>query len=549
MEKSLFETNFPLEILNKILLNCCIKSILTFSSCSKFCQIVAKNQSLWRVLSLERFKVQKLVQFTKDSYQLYKELHERSLFPTDELQLSKPSESTFDHVTQRAENCLDDDSQSFYSSLGTTHDTLDFLQFDFLDFTMIQKVVIKPFLAQFQKGTPTYAPKRISFTFWSNGNEETTEEFEIENVPLSVTIDLNPAIITKRLIINLIEKVQTQPIDSLYYTCIERVQVFGASRFSTENYSNIQQALLSYSNQFLISKETERQSLNVDHQKTLSSWTKSSITRKSILKDCLYHSFKLHHHLTKCRVELRNKLFYTQLKKVLGNVLFAKHFTELMQYYCTELVPFTRDEVIILLLLSFTDFEGEDQFINPLKDLSCHSKDLIKYSTDHSFAIRVIDEYSEIIDQPKRSGDALPIKLRYYELLVTSIQCGLVEFTLEFGLILEIHGRRDIAFHLYQKGRIIDKLIECYLLLDYYSYCVEILLSFYNAIEIYDFIEMLHGSDSKKCFGICKNLIAHGIEMNFVDRERMDSLIRRLFDIPRETLIADYFEMNLPGTI
>ena len=145
--------------------------------------------------------------------------------------------STVDHPTQDIWSTIDASRTTFWSSTGTASsllespkDTAEHLIYSLELPCLVTRVLITPFQATFQRGSPTYAPVsvRIGLTAEAPSGDANLELVYLSDpilipcraVPFEIRIpDLFfPA---NGLVVFMQGKVTAQPTDGLFYTCVE----------------------------------------------------------------------------------------------------------------------------------------------------------------------------------------------------------------------------------------------------------------------------------------------------------------------------------------
>ena len=110
-----------------------------------------------------------------DGYLLGQELKTLTLLMQDPVDLidSCLRVSSQDHPEQGIEETINDSQLSFWSSKGSSFSQVsDFLEYKLVGpGCLVSQIEIKPFLARYQPGLPTYASRYVSFVF------STTDDF------------------------------------------------------------------------------------------------------------------------------------------------------------------------------------------------------------------------------------------------------------------------------------------------------------------------------------------------------------------------------------
>ena len=123
-------------------------------------------------------------------------------------------------------------SDIFWSSTGSaTPDADEWLVYRLREpISVVLSVVIEPYRALYQTGTPMYAPRGVSFSFgFSEGDwHYTTPVYPVDAHEPCQRFDLAPQLCVGEYVrLNLIGKRETQPADDLYYTVIDTVHITG----------------------------------------------------------------------------------------------------------------------------------------------------------------------------------------------------------------------------------------------------------------------------------------------------------------------------------
>ncbi|KAJ3272686.1 hypothetical protein HDV01_005340 [Terramyces sp. JEL0728] len=227
----------PYEIVIKILLY--LPSIAHLQAVSKSFRNVINSNMIWTLIlhRENKFKEQPVLQLSKEYVKysksprlMFKELCLLSLKysnPPNVIEIGIV-ESTRDHRNQSIGETIDDLQTTFWSSKGSEMDVDEFLDYQMISKCLITRIEIKPFLAQFQSGLPCYAPRCVSFSVGCSQDEYHfhSKEFPMINTNKLQVFEIEPQI-GKYVRVNLIGKVQTQPLDDLYYTCLEKVEILG----------------------------------------------------------------------------------------------------------------------------------------------------------------------------------------------------------------------------------------------------------------------------------------------------------------------------------
>jgi hypothetical protein len=143
--------------------------------------------------------------------------------------------SSEDHEHQSIDNTLNSSQFSFWSSVGTGDpENVEFLDYELVDSVcIVSSVRIKPYLAHYQRGLPCYAPVFISVVTSMNSDFRTvlcrSEKYYMKNEPSLQQFFPHYMLYGKYIRIYLHGHSSTQQNDKLYYTALERVEVFGMS--------------------------------------------------------------------------------------------------------------------------------------------------------------------------------------------------------------------------------------------------------------------------------------------------------------------------------
>ncbi|KAH6578517.1 hypothetical protein BASA61_000275 [Batrachochytrium salamandrivorans] len=156
-----------------------------------------------------------------------------ALRPTPLIQCGVSASST-DQESQDIECTLDELSHTFWSSTGSENPlSNEYLIYKLKQPSIITGFEIKPFKANFQRGTPTYAPRFVSISvgFTENPMEMhyASPLYPVENENRTQSFNLAPTLVYGRFVrIHLHGRVSRQPTDEMLYTVLESVNCFGA---------------------------------------------------------------------------------------------------------------------------------------------------------------------------------------------------------------------------------------------------------------------------------------------------------------------------------
>lgn len=141
--------------------------------------------------------------------------------------------SSEDHHTQSIAATLSSDPFEFWSSVGVIDvESDETLVYELVSpCCLLRSISLKPFLAQYQKGLPCYAPRSVSFSigFTKTKFHFTSEKFPMENTSATQKFVLPALVAGCFLCIHLHGRNQNQPGDNLFYTCLESVEAKGVS--------------------------------------------------------------------------------------------------------------------------------------------------------------------------------------------------------------------------------------------------------------------------------------------------------------------------------
>jgi hypothetical protein len=124
----------------------------------------------------------------------------------------------------------------FWSSIGSASPDVDeFLIYEAASPYLISAVEISFYQAMYQLGSPCYAPERVRISIGMHADqfEYCTGEIPVSNTPLVQRVDIHPIMVYGRVIrVDLIGKVQRQPDDNLFYSCVRYFSASGISLLS-----------------------------------------------------------------------------------------------------------------------------------------------------------------------------------------------------------------------------------------------------------------------------------------------------------------------------
>ncbi|KAJ3256326.1 hypothetical protein HK103_005581 [Boothiomyces macroporosus] len=323
-------------------------------------------------------------------------------------------ESTRDHTSQSIEQTIDGRQTTFWSSKGSGMDVDEYLEYKLVARSLITSIEVKPFLAQFQRGLPCYAPRGISFSIGNAQNEiyYHSPKYPIINTNESQVFRIDPQI-GKYLRINLIGKVQTQPIDDLYYTCLEKVEILGIPICKSIFYQYQE-----LRNVFEIWANTKNLSVNDDDY--------NFSNEELEMEERLYEA---------CLELLKEEEF----DKVLSNMLTTKKTNAIV-----------RSKKFIGLYESAAENNAAacEEFFN--------------------YTISKINSREQLTLAEALYVGKLSIRFNEYRVLIAGIQRPVIECTLELGMLFE-ESNPQVAYVIYRVGGVSNKEFEMLLKLKRYD--------------------------------------------------------------------------------
>eukprot|EP01135_Chromosphaera_perkinsii_P011455 Nk52_evm31s2402 gene=Nk52_evmTU31s2402 len=143
--------------------------------------------------------------------------------------------SSVDDDTQGIENTLIRFKQAFWSSRGSDSESSnEWLCYRLASpFCIVNSVTFKVFCADFQRGSPIYAPKSVVLKFFVDVDCQNpvhvSGEYPVQKTKDPQTFFLDQPVIGSYLKIELIGRRTKQSLDRMYYTCLDFVCAHGTS--------------------------------------------------------------------------------------------------------------------------------------------------------------------------------------------------------------------------------------------------------------------------------------------------------------------------------
>lgn len=228
--------SLPLEISSIILLdaiqsNITDKAFLDWRRVSKAWKATLKFAGIWREMLIhDKMISSEVASNCQDPFGMFMEL----LGQKHDLWLigSCIQASTSDHISQTILSTISPDPFRFWSSQSSAEldrdEWLDYFLLD--DNCFISAIEITPFLAQYQRGLPCYAPLSVSFSIGKLQGTDyfySSSRFAIANTATRQLFTLPFVIRGGRVRVHLHGHASTQPGDMLYYTALEQVTILG----------------------------------------------------------------------------------------------------------------------------------------------------------------------------------------------------------------------------------------------------------------------------------------------------------------------------------
>ncbi|KAJ3371304.1 hypothetical protein HDU91_005438 [Kappamyces sp. JEL0680] len=375
--------------------------------------------------------------------------------------------SSQDHPTQSVEQTIDNDPFTFWSSLGSSSDQKD----EWLDFKLmsplclIHSVDITPFLAQYQRGLPCYAPRSVSFSVRLALDAKpvyVSSRYPILNRPVPQKFKLNSIGLGGFLRIHLHGYASHQPGDELYYTAIEKVVVYGTPLGALQSATNLLQCCLQYADK-------------------LCSMENSSFSqRREQIMAANYLAIHLHQQEVKqaetCLDAFRSRRWAEGIdimtKGTASSILRREPF-----------------------LSSFRDS------FSTLQQTSSHGNES-EYGHWFRYYIAILYENNEVLTRDEALYLAKISRVDGNARLIDiGLRRNLINCTNELAEVFDDGtadaGTLSIAYHIYCHGRVFEKILETSFKLENYGMAVEIVYSTYNPDELPFLIPRLVKAHSK----------------------------------------------------
>lgn len=364
--------------------------------------------------------------------------------------------SSQDHPTQSIDATLSNNPFDFWSSTGSSEkNSNEHLVFKLHDISLVHFITLKPFLAQYQRGLPCYAPISVSFSIGFMRDNQivyhyTSPKYHTSNTPIEQTC-LLPALVPGEYVrIDLYGKVGDQPGDQLYYTCLESVSIQGVPLLllTEKRCSTLAQALVKFE------KDTS-------HQRRGKSFEQLQCFKEDSLQAgmCI-------------------DLFKS---KKCGNAIddmVMRGFTSFLR----------RNPFLSQFMACLIDPNVKIDPLNPWKSL--RETDALECAHWFKYYISILLDSRQRLTRDESLYLAhVSIVDGNVRLLEHALQIGGLDCTYELGLVLQNHEPfLYMAYHVYVNGRVFDKILETSILLGNLRMGVEIFLSVYDPAELNEFV-------------------------------------------------------------
>ena len=224
----------PLELLQEILEYCCIESILEISLINSYFHKAVRSKPIWRSLisRLERYK-----RFPGNSFEepdkAFKDLYSLSkLGIGDWISLAESADfaSSTDNIQQSVSKILLNDS-SFWSISGSADiNSNEEIVISLIGLSLVSCVKVRPYRAAYQATSPIYAPQEIQVYVGINSKNwiKVPIIFSILNMPDLKMLDMSEyCVMGDSIKLVLHKRQQKQMADDLWYTVLEKVEIYG----------------------------------------------------------------------------------------------------------------------------------------------------------------------------------------------------------------------------------------------------------------------------------------------------------------------------------
>jgi hypothetical protein len=144
--------------------------------------------------------------------------------------------SSTDHPSQSILETLNDSESDFWSSTGSgSTDVNEFVAYELKEpICLVKEIHLSFFAAYYQRNTPLYISQQVRFKFGFKFEACKESEWVYVSPAYSVAETKEPQVFKLPkwipchfVRIEMIGKVQTQSVDALYYTCLQRVRAVG----------------------------------------------------------------------------------------------------------------------------------------------------------------------------------------------------------------------------------------------------------------------------------------------------------------------------------
>lgn len=336
--------------------------------------------------------------------------------------------SSTDHYTQSITSTLSPDPFKFWSSKGVSDQNSDeYLLYQlYNDINLVHSIAIKPFLAQYQRGFPCYAPQYVSFSIGFSKEEFHYEscKYPIINRPILQRFYL-PALVAGSFVrINLHGRNQNQPGDLLFYTCIEEVQILGIPGCSMEKAPLLLQSCIHYTKR-TSNMDFEPSQLGCDH-----------------------------------RIMLIEYLEDIENSRICLELLKENKFAEAVDIMAEASHESSMRKNTFLLLFKNAFKKNLDDFLETESNMQENQS----FSHWFRFYISKLFDVDEILnaDEAIILAELCKADKKNIRLLDIGINRGLIHCTAELGAVFEENDPPElsIAYFIYVQGRAFDKILD-----------------------------------------------------------------------------------------
>eukprot|EP01137_Pigoraptor_chileana_P001742 Opistho-2@39758 len=213
------------------------------SGVCKYWMEVADDGLVWRRLCLVKWGVQQPPLVPSHSGRTgWKHLYfsENAYVAIGDIQLSAVAASSTDYPEQSIHNTLYNMRQDYsafqmhpemyWSSRGSEDEnSSEWLSYRFPSVHIVKTMLISVYKADWQRGSPLYAPKTVRFTFslWGCAPHYVTCVYPVEKSSDVQGFTIAAPVVATSVTVELIGRTQRQPGDELFYTVIDYVASYG----------------------------------------------------------------------------------------------------------------------------------------------------------------------------------------------------------------------------------------------------------------------------------------------------------------------------------